>query len=135
MNIYERITEGIAEPSTLLFPAIIYFAFSFMLMRIFQKAGVEGWKAYIPVYSQWKFLQIGGMPGWIAVAALGVLIPGPVAIIAAIILWVFTILAAWGIGMSFWKDSWWVLVYVFLPIVWFAVLAFDSSSYSGDKNR
>lgn len=135
MNIYETITEGIAEPSTLLFPAIIYFAFSFMLMRIFQKAEVEGWKAYIPVYSQWKFLQIGGMPGWIALAGLGVLVPGPVAVIAAIILWVFTILAAWGIGMSFWKDSWWVLVYVFLPIVWFAVLAFDSSSYSGDKNR
>lgn len=133
MNFYGETTTF--DFSSLLIPVIAYLVFAVLLMRIFQKAGVEGWIAFVPVYSQWKFLQIGGMPGWISLAALGVLIPGPLGGVAAVILWVFTILAAWGIGMSFWKESWWILVYVFLPIVWFAVLAFDSSSYSGDRNR
>ncbi len=34
------------------------------MWKIFEKAGVEGWKAIIPVYNGWVLAEIAGKPGW-----------------------------------------------------------------------
>ncbi len=34
------------------------------LYRIFQKAGISGWKAFIPVYNYWVWIRLTGRPFW-----------------------------------------------------------------------
>ena len=41
-----------------------YIINSFLLSRIFKKAGVKSWKAWIPVYNTWRLLELGGQYGW-----------------------------------------------------------------------
>ena len=43
-------------------------------MRIFKKAGVKPWIAWVPFYNQWKFLQIGGYNGALIFILVGGLI-------------------------------------------------------------
>ncbi|MDR1970054.1 MAG: DUF5684 domain-containing protein [Candidatus Nomurabacteria bacterium] len=42
---------------------LIYALTAFLLTRLFKKAGVPTWKAWVPVYNLWKLLQIGGVSG------------------------------------------------------------------------
>ena len=44
----------------------LYAISSFLTMRIFKKAGLPAWKAWVPIYKNWIFLELGGYPGWIA---------------------------------------------------------------------
>src|SRR5688500_19870234 len=54
---------------TLVFFAIAYVITGLLLSRIFKKAGVEGWKAWVPVYNSWVLLELGGQKGYWAVLA------------------------------------------------------------------
>ena len=36
---------------------------SFLLSRIFKKAGVEQWKAWVPIYNVWIMLELGNQKG------------------------------------------------------------------------
>ncbi len=102
---------------------VIYALFAFILGRIFSKAGEAQWKAWVPVYNSWVFLEIGGQKGFWAILAFIPLIN-----IASI---VFMIIAAIKIGEHLGKSGAFVLLYVFLPIVWYLWLAFDSSTWQG----
>ena len=42
---------------------IAYSLNAFLLGRIFKKAGVPSWKAWVPLYRIWKFFQLGGSHG------------------------------------------------------------------------
>lgn len=89
----------------------------FLLSRIFKKAGVKTSIAYIPIYNAWKLLEIGGQKGfWIFV---------PVANI------IFTIIAAYNIGKKLGKEDWFVILYIFVPLVWIIILGFDKSQWDG----
>ena len=107
----------------LLFGAIAYAVTSLLLMKIYGKMGIEGWKAWVPLYNMWVFLEAGAYPGWIA---LLMLLP-----IGNVVALVFVIMAAYRIGQGFGKDDVWIVLYIFLPIIWYAVLAFDSSKWQG----
>ena len=109
----------------LVLTAIAYVINSFLLARIFKKAGVETWKAWVPIYNNWITLELGGQKGYWAALAL---IPF-VNIVAA----VFMIIAMYHIGLKFGKDGAFVLLAIFLPLVWLAWLAFDDSKWSGPK--
>jgi threonine/homoserine/homoserine lactone efflux protein len=104
-----------------IFVIIAYAVGAFLLGRIFKKAGVEQWIAWVPIYSSWKTLELGGQQGFWAVLAL---IPF-VNIISAI----FTYIAMFHIGKKFGKEDWFVLLAIFLPIVWLIWLAFDDSKW------
>lgn len=96
---------------------------SWLTMLIFRKAGIESWKAWVPFYSQWVFLELGGQSGWMILLTL---IPG-----ASIVALIFIYIAAFHVGAAFSKSSaGWVVLYVFLPVVWLAVVAFDSSRWN-----
>jgi hypothetical protein len=106
---------------TFIITLIVYVLHAYMLSRIFQKAGRNAWKAWIPVYNNWIFLEIGGQKGWWAVMMLI-----PIINIAAV---VFIYIAMYHIGLKLRKEGAFVLLGIFLPLVWYGWLAFDSSTW------
>lgn len=115
--------------SFLMFLLIMAFAAyavtSWLSGRIFKKAGVEQWIAWVPVYNTWKLLEIGGQQGFWAVLGL---IP-----IVNIVSAVFIYIAMFNIGKRLGKEDWFVLVAILLPLVWLIWLAFDDSKWHGPK--
>lgn len=102
-----------------------YVVTSFLLSKIFTKAGVPDWKAWIPVYNTWIVMQLGGQQGFWAVVGLF-----PVIQIAGV---VFLYIAMHHIGRRFNKPSWFVVVAIFAPIIWMIWLAYDKSKWQGKK--
>lgn len=105
---------------------ISYIVTAWLLGRIFKKAGVKQWIAWVPVYNGWKTLELGNQQGFWAVLAL---VP-PVGIISAI----FTYIAMYHIGKKLGKEDWFVLLAIFLPIVWLVWLAFDDSKWPKNES-
>lgn len=100
-----------------------YVVTSLFLGRIFKKAGIESWKAWVPVYNTWIMLEMGGQPGYWAILAL---IP-----IVNIVACVFICIAMYQIGLNFGKEGAFVLLAIFLPLVWLIWLAVDKSTWKG----
>lgn len=99
-----------------------YVVTSFLLGRIFKKAGVDQWIAWVPIYNSWKLLELGGQQGFWAVLAL---VP-VVNIVSAI----FMYIAMYNIGLKLQKEGWFVLLAIFVTPVWLIWLAFDSSTWN-----
>lgn len=121
--------EGVALGIVLLlyvmafvFGIVVYAIYAYLLARIFKKAGLAEWIAWVPFYNSWKLLEIGGQQGFWAVLAV---IP-----IINIVSTVFIYIAMYNVGLKLGKDGWWVVIAIFIPIVWFAVLAFDKSKWN-----
>lgn len=106
---------------TIIFMAAFYVLYAIMLGKIFKKAGLESWKAWIPVYNTWILLELGGQKGYWAVVSL---IP-----FVGIIGSVFMYIAMYYIGQGFGKDGIFVLLAIFFPIVWIIWLAVDGSKW------
>lgn len=100
-----------------------YVISSYLLSRIFKKAGVKTSIAWIPIYNTWKILEMGDQKGFWAVLAL---IP-PISIVSL----VFNYIAMYHIGKKFGKEDWFVALAIFLPIVWVIILGFDKSQWNG----
>jgi uncharacterized protein DUF5684 len=100
---------------------LVYVITSLCLSSIFKKAGVESWKAWVPVYNTWTLLELGGQKGYWAVLAF---IPF-VGIVSAI----FVIIAMYYIGRKLGKSDTFVLLAIFLPLVWYIWLAVDKSKW------
>ena len=102
-----------------------YIITSFIISRIFKKAGVKQSIAWIPIYNTWKILEMGDQKGFWAV-----LMFVPVINILALI---FMILAMFNISKKFKKPDWFFILGIFVPIVWYGILAFDNSKWKGGK--
>ena len=107
---------------TLIFVAIAYIVSAILLGKIFKKAGVPAWIAWVPFYNNYKLLEIGGQPGYWAILAI---IPG-VSIVTAI----FMYISMYHIGLKFGKEDTFVLWAIFLPLVWMIWLAVDKSTWN-----
>lgn len=112
----------------LLFGLAVYAINSLFLMKLFKKANVEGWIAWIPIYNMFKFLQLGGYSGWLILLAL---IPAVGTLAVAILM----AMAAYEIGKKLGKDGAWVIMYIFLAIIWTGILGFDASKWSEGRGR
>lgn len=99
-----------------------YVVTALCLMKIFKKAGVPAWIAWVPFFNQWKFLEIGGQQGFWAVLAI---IP-----VVNIVSVVFMYIAMYHIGKKLGKEGVFILLGVFLPIVWYIWLAVDKSTWN-----
>ena len=90
--------------------------------KIFEKAGVEGWKALIPLYNIYLYLEIAGYNGWLM---LLIFVPSIGSLVVAILM-------ALGLAKNFGKS---VLFAVFglliFSIVGYLMLAFGSDKYLG----
>ena len=89
--------------------------------KIFQKAGRPGWAALIPIYNVFVWLEILGRPPWLVVLSLV-----PYAnILLEMFLCTDTSKAFGKRGIGF------TLGLMFLPFVFFPILAFGSARYLG----
>lgn len=107
---------------TLFFGMLILIAYVLTVVamwRLFTKAGEAGWKALIPVYNNWVFLRMGDQAGWWSIVSL---VP-----FVGIVGYVFTVIAAYNVGLKLQKEGWWVILYIIVPIIWLYILAFDKS--------
>lgn len=100
----------------------VYIVTSLALMKIFKKAGVPEWAAWVPFYNIWKVYEIGGQQGFWAI-----LLIVPVAQIASL---VFLYIAMYHIGKKLGKDGVFLLFGIFLPIVWYLWLGYDKSTWN-----
>ncbi len=103
--------------------AVSYVIVALLMGRIFKKAGVPSWKAWVPVYNSWVLLELGDQKGYWAVLAL---IP-----FVNIVAVVFMLIAMYNIGLKLGKTGAFILLAIFLPLVWMAWLALDSSKWKG----
>ena len=115
---------------------IAYVITSALLMVVFKKANVEGWKAWVPFYNTWVMFELAGYKGWtslllIASASLGQ-IPF-VGWIFSLAVLAYVIIVTINFQKAFNKEWPWIFLYIFLPIVWLAIIAFDSSKYEKEK--
>ena len=98
---------------------------SFVLSRIFKKAGVKTSTAWIPIYNAWTMLELGDQKGfWVL---LGMVPP------LTIVYGVFMLIAMHNIGKKLGKEDWFIIIGVLLTPVWFLWLAFDDSVWNGPK--
>jgi hypothetical protein len=102
--------------------AIAYVVNAIFLGLIFKKAGVPQWVAWVPFYSTWKMLEIGGQQGFWAVLTI---LPF-VNIVSVIMMFI----AMYNIGLKLGKSGVFVLLAIFLPIVWLIWLAVDHSVWN-----
>ena len=88
--------------------------------RIFEKAGVPGWKSIIPVYNLLNLFDILGKPRyWI----LFILIPGLHLFIS---IWMFILL-----GQRFQQSDLFIMGLFLFGFIFVSVLAFGDSEYDG----
>jgi hypothetical protein len=101
-----------------------YIINSIFLMKLFEKANVDAWRAWVPIYNSIKFLQLGGYHGAYILVAL-------IPFVGSLILLVFNCIAAYNIGRKLGKDSaGWVILYILLSIVWYGINGLDKSTWS-----
>lgn len=110
---------------TLVAALISYVIVAFFTGKMFAKAGVDSWKAWVPVYNTWTLLRLGGQQGFWAIVTF---IP-----IANIVSTIMIYIAMHHIGLKFGKSGSFTLVAIFAPLVWFIWLAMDDSKWQGKK--
>ena len=93
------------------------------MWKIFKKAGRNGWEAIIPIYNVVVLFQITGIN---PLHILWVLLP----IVGSIVFLVFAIKAMINLAKSFGKSTGFAVGLIFLPLIFEAILAFDSSTYT-----
>jgi hypothetical protein len=96
------------------------------MWKIFEKAGVAGWKAIIPIYNTWLLAEISGRPGWWGLAPLLGIVPYIGGLAAAVVMIIIYI----DLVKAFGKETIWVLLLIFLPVVGFPMLGFGDAKYT-----
>jgi hypothetical protein len=105
----------------LLFAIAYYVVMSIALSGFFKKVGVEGWIAWVPIYNIWKWLEVGGQPGWLSLLSL--VSPG------GIVTSVFLYIGMYRTGLAFRKDIGILVLGIFFPFVWAFILGGKNEQY------
>lgn len=117
------------------FAVIFYVISAFFLMKIFEKAGVQGkWRAWVPVYNFMVFAKLGDLSPWVMlIAFVASAVLGQIPAVG----WIFGLLpliagalAAWRVGLKLQKETPWVVLFVLLSPVWLGIAAFDRSRWN-----
>ena len=87
---------------------------------VFRKAGQPGWLAIIPIANTFVMCKVGQKPGWWFVL-----------FIIPIVNIVIAILVYDGVAKGFGKSSGFTVGLIFLPFIFFPILAFGSARYIG----
>ena len=106
---------------SLVFAAAVYVLMALALSSFFKKVGVESWIAWVPIYNTWKWLELGGQPGWLSLLSL----VSPAGIVTSVFLYV----GMHRTGIAFRKDAAFLVLGIFLPFVWAFMLSSDKEQY------
>lgn len=117
------------------------------LRKLFIKAGVNGWKGFVPIYNLLIMLRLSGRSAWWALviccnylfAFLWTLMQGDmnadiykvIYFSLSILSLVFLVRAFNTLSLSYGKDSAFTVGLVMLPFVFFPVLGYGKSRYEG----
>jgi hypothetical protein len=114
---------------------------------VFQKAGQAGWKSLIPIYDTFVQLRIIQRPQWWGYLIIGVSIIQVIltyiqdgdanntmslqfmSSIATLVSFVFSVRITHGLSQSFGHGVGFTLGLLFLPFIFYPILAFGSSTY------
>lgn len=107
---------------------VAYLAFALVILalciigwyRLFEKSGVEGWKAIVPFYNLYMLNEIVFGQGWYF--AFG-LIP--------VVNVIYAVALALGVAKAFGKSIGFALGLIFLFPIFIVILGFDNSEYEG----
>ena len=111
-----------------------YVVIAFFMMKLFAKANVPAWKAWVPIVNIWKLLELGGYPGALCLLVLASPIPilGWFAVVAA---YVFMILAAHQINLKMGKETVWIVLFIFLMPVWLGIMGLGQSTWNDSLGK
>jgi len=112
------------QPPSLPWINILYFFVVLIVIVsvwiIFKKAGKPGWAAIVPIYNIVVMLKIAGKPTWWLILCF---IPFINIIISVIV--IYNIALAFGKGVGF------TVGMIFLPFIFYPILAFGNAAYRG----
>jgi hypothetical protein len=108
-----------------IFAVLTYVLISIPLAVIFAKAGLPKWKAWVPFYNYYVWLQLGGQNGWWILASL---VP-----VGAYVTLVFLYIAMYRQGIAYGKDGAFVVLAIFLPVIWLFMIAYGKSPYEPER--
>ncbi|MEI7946190.1 MAG: DUF5684 domain-containing protein [bacterium] len=101
---------------------IVYVALTVFLVvtmwKVFAKAGQPGWACLVPIYNTCVWLKIAGKPMWWFFLLL---IP--------VVNFIIAILAVVGLANKFGKGGGFAVGLIFLPIIFYPILAFGDAEY------
>lgn len=92
--------------------------------KIFKKAGKNGWESIIPIYSNYVLFEIVGMKGWYAFLVF-------VPFVGSMIALVLSIMANMKLATVFGKDAAFGIGLILVPVIFYPMLAFGDSKYTG----
>ena len=110
---------------TFVFVLAWYVIMAVALMTFFRKVGVEPWIAWVPLYSTWKWLEVGGQTGAFALFSL---IP-----YGSIVTSVFLYIGMYRTGIAFGRDTGFFVLGLFLPFVWAFMLGQKDANYEPQR--
>ena len=111
-------SEGLGTFGTIIWLALVVLMIA-SVWKIFTKAGRPGWASIVPIYNFIVMLQIAGKPLWFIV-----LFFIPFANIVAMILVYIGLARVFGKGGGFAAGM------IFLPFIFFPMLAFSDATYT-----
>lgn len=91
------------------------------LWKSFEKAGIEGWKALIPIYNIYLVVKTGGITAWIM---LLLLVP--------LVNWIVQFYIYYKFAKSYSKGTLFSILTGFFPFIGVPIIGFDSSEYTGN---
>jgi len=109
----------------MLFAVASYVVLAIGLAGVFRKAGIEPWKAWVPIYSTFVWLQLGGQNGhWI----WATFVPG-----GSIVTSVFLYIGMHRTGKAFGKETGFLVLGIFLPWIWVLILGLGKDEYHPER--
>lgn len=88
------------------------------IWKVYTKAGQPGWACLIPFYNAYVFLKIAGKPGWWLIL-----------LFVPLLNIIYGIIALAGLAKNFGKGAGFVVGLIFLPFVFYPILAFSDAQY------
>ncbi|MEJ5260155.1 MAG: DUF5684 domain-containing protein [Anaerohalosphaeraceae bacterium] len=122
---YKRIKEKYACPITIVL-LLLGLATVISMTVVFDKAGEPGWAAFVPIYNTVVLARIGGKPEWLGfLCAVSFWIPR----IGSPVHLLFLLYLSVSVAKTFGKGTLFGFGLVFLPFIFFPILAFSESAY------
>lgn len=112
------------QPSAgmMLIPLLIGLAlavfFIFCVWKVFEKAGQPGWASIVPIYNVIIMIRIAGLPIWYIIL-----------LIVPVVNIVINIMIIYKMMLNFGKGVGYTLGMIFLPFIFWPMLAFGSAEY------
>ena len=120
----ELINQLTQQSATSLITSLVAYVLSAIaLMKIFEKAGVTAWYAWIPILNSYWLMKIATGNGWLFLLAL---IPCVGTLIVLILL-------AVKLAPAFGKGGGMIALLILLPIIAYFILGFGDAQYVGPQ--